>query len=43
MVSRLIQEQSGLGLAGAFSSGKEDLCQLHAAALATRKSLKLLI
>ena len=43
MVGRLIQEQSGLGLARSFGSGKEDLCQLHAAALAARKSLKLLI
>ena len=34
VVSRLIQEQRGLGFAGAFSSCKEDLCQLHAATLA---------
>lgn len=31
------------GDAGAFSSCKEDLCQLHAAALAARESLELLI
>ncbi len=43
VVSRLIQEQRGLGFAGAFSSCKEDLCTLNAATLAAREGLELMI